>query len=116
MKVQVELNNLVTNDRLIRSDCLYYVQNLKDPLHILRKKQQRAISDEMILIAIFYGLKKRTYQDWSYTITDRSLRGTPYEKFLDRLRGLTVIGNWEDKEFHMITSYWDFIVKQRKRY
>jgi len=116
LSIKAELAALISNDEKIDASCLQYVVNDKDPLHVERKQQQRAINDDMVLIALFYGSKKRTYQDLAFTITDRSLRGTRYEKYLCKLRGLTIIGNWEDNEFHMRTSFWNFVVKQRKRY
>lgn len=116
MNVRAELAALISEDEKIDTTCLCYVINEKDPLHVERKQQQRAINDDMILIALFYGSKKRTYQDLAYTITDRSLRGTPYEKYMCKLRGLTVIGNWIETKFYIRTSFWNFVVKQRKRY
>jgi len=116
LSIKAKLAALISEDQKIDTDCLCYVVNEKDPLHVQRKKQQRAISTNMILIALFYGIKKRTYQDLAYTITDRSLYGTYYEKYICNLRGLTVIGNWKDNEFYITTSFWNFVVKQRKRY
>ncbi len=116
MKTRAGLAALISCDEKIDTDCLFYSVNDKDPLHVERKQQQRAINDDMVLIALFYGSKKRTYQDLAYTITDRSLRDTPYEKYMCKLRGLTIIGNWHEDKFYMITSFWDFVVKQRKRY
>lgn len=116
MSTKAELAALVFKDKKINTECLDYVINEKDPLHVQRKQQQRAINNTMILIALFYGNKKRTYQDLAYMITDRSLRTTPYEKYICKLRGLTIIGNWIDDKFYLITSYWNFVIKQRKRY
>ena len=110
------LEALVSADPIINEDTIDLFENEKDPLHVERKQQQRAIDNNMILVALHYGRKQRTYQDISYTIVDRSLIGTEYEKFLSKLRGLTIIGRWEGKKFHLITSYWNFLVKSRKRY
>jgi len=116
LSIKAELAALTFLDEKIDVDCLLYVVNDKDPLHVERKQQQRAINDTMVLVALYYGSKKRTYKDLAYTITDRSLRGTPYNKFIGKLRGLTIIGNWDDNKFHLRTSFWNFVVKQRKRY
>jgi len=110
------LQTLVEADPIIKLDSIDILVNEKDPLHVKRKQQQRAIDDNMILIALYYGKKERTYQDISYTIVDRSLLGTDYEKYLSKLRGLTIIGRWDKDMFHLITSYWNFLVKSRKRY
>jgi len=116
MSLDGGLETLVEADPIINSDSIDILVNEKDPLHVERKQQQRAIDDNMILIALYYGRKERTYQDISYTIVDRSLLRTDYEKYLSKLRGLTIIGRWEKDKFHLITSYWNFFVKSRKRY
>lgn len=116
MSLSAGLEELVTSDPAIKHDCVDIIINEKDPLHVERKQQQRGIDDNMILIALHYGRKARTYQDTSYTLLDRSLVGTSYEKYMSKLRGLTIIGRWEDDVFHIITSYWNFLVKSRKRY
>lgn len=116
MTLKTELAVLISEDKKIDTTCLYYFVNEKDPLHVERKQQQRAINNNMILITLFYGIKKRSYQDLAYVITDRSLRNTIYEKYIDKLRGLTIIGCWNNNEFYIRTSFWSFIVKQRKRY
>lgn len=92
------------------------VENPKDPTHLARKQQQRAIKDEHILIALNYGVMKRTFRDRAYTLTDRILMDSPYFKYVDKLRGLTVIGYWKDDVFNVITSYWNYTIKSRKRF
>ena len=116
MSLNAGLEELVSTDSTIKHDSIDVVVNEKDPLHFERKKQQRGIDNNMILIALFYGRKARTYQDISYTILDRCLKNTDYEKHLSKLRGLTIIGKWEENTFHIITSYWNFLVKSKKRY
>lgn len=116
MSINEGLEILVSADPIINTNSIELYQSEKDPLHVARKQQQRAIDNNMVLIALYYGKKQRTYQDMSYTIIDRSLLGTRYEKFLSKLRGLTIIGRWEDNKFILITSYWNFLVKLRKRY
>lgn len=105
----------LTNKKLL--DVKYsYVESSHDPLHILRKQQQRAISDIAVNICLVYGVKKRAIKAWNYTLTDRALKKTRYEPFINSLRGLTIIGNWEKNTFNIITAYWDFSIKNRKRY
>ena len=116
MGINRDIRNLVDEDSTISPNCLIYLYNEKDPTHVDRKKQQRAITDEMILVTLYYGTKKRTYKDISYTLTDRCLRSTQYEKYLDKLRGLTIIGRWENNQFQLITSFWNFSVKSKKRF
>lgn len=116
MNLRAGLEELVLSDSTIKQDVIDVIVNDKDPLHVERKQQQRGIDNNMLLIALFYGRKARTYQDVSYTIIDRNLKGTPYEKFLSKLRGLTIIGRWDGESFNLITSYWNFLVKLRKRY
>jgi hypothetical protein len=111
-----QLGILIASDSKINEIKIHTISNEKDLLHVERKQQQRAISNSMILIALTYGRKTRSFQDLSYALLDRSLLNTPYEKHLDKLRGLTIIGNWDKNEFYIITCYWDFLIKSRKRY
>lgn len=92
------------------------VDNLKDPNHVKRKQQQRAISNQALKVALFYGLKKRTFKDFSSTLYDKSLRGTIYEKYTDKLRGLTVVYRKEVNKYYLITAYWDYKIKASRRF
>lgn len=116
MRDTVELKYIVEQDTEIKHINFEVVENPKDPNHLERKQQQRGIHDVQILIALNYGVKKRTFQNISYTITDRSLMGTTYYNYIDKLRGLTIIGDWEGSCFHIITSFWNFTIKNRKRF
>lgn len=116
MNLNDGLEALVKADSIIKYNSIKILFNEKDPLHVKRRKQQRAIDDNMILIALYYGRKERTHNNISYTIIDRCLMGTEYEKYLSKLRGLTIIGIWENDKFFLITSFWNFIVKSKKRY
>lgn len=111
-----DLRCIVENDPKIVHKDFEIVENPKDPNHLERKQQQRAINEVHILIALNYGVMKRTFRDKAYTLTDRILMDSPYFKYVDKLRGLTVIGYWVDDIFHVITSYWDYTVKSRKRF
>jgi hypothetical protein len=117
VKTHNVIAELVKQDSRIY-ECFEYYVNTNDPLHVERKQQQRGITTSMLLIALYYGKRNRTYQDLSYTVLDKSLKGTIYEKYIDKLRGLTIIGGW-DKErtkFTVITAYWNFVVKSKNRY
>lgn len=116
MKLSEQLHNIIVLDKTIIFKEINIISNDKDIMHVERKKQQRAITNDMILIALFYGKKSRSFQDTSYTVLDRSLFFSAYEKYIDKLRGLTIIGNWCEGEFYIITCYWNFLVKSRKRY
>jgi hypothetical protein len=116
-----ELNILVDSDKHIILKQFTFFENSKDDFHVIRKQQQRAISNNMILIALNYGVKNRSFQDMTYTITDRCLINTKYEKHLSKLRGLTIVGNWDktqvdNNSFIIITCFWNYKVKSRKRY
>lgn len=116
MKTKTCIEELSQHDTKLTSVDYSFVISNHDPLHIERKQQQRAISDVAINICLAYGQKRRAIQAWNYTITDRCLKGTIYEKYIGALRGLTIIGNWEESVFNIITSYWDFKIKSRNRY
>jgi len=74
--------------------------------------QQRAISLEMINLALRLGRSYRSYGAKVYQLTDRSLADTPYQKQTDRLRGLTVVV--QDGEIR--TAYWDRALRKRGRF
>lgn len=116
MKTKKSIKNITSVDSKLQELCYNFIESNHDPLHIERKTQQRAITKEAIEICLAYGKKKRAIKAWNYSITDRSLHNTSYSKFKDSLRGLTIIGNWEQDTFYIITSYWDFNIKNRKRY
>lgn len=117
MSLREELQTLLEEDKSLAYTHFEVIENPRDPNHLERKQQQRAILDEIIILCLNYGIKRRTYQDHSLTLTDRGLFNTPYFKHIDKLRGATIIGHWDDVGvFHVITSYWNFTVKQRKRF
>lgn len=111
-----EIENILKDDLLIINKQLEYFISEKDSTHVIRKQQQRGINTNMILIALNYGYKKRSYQNWSYTLRDKDLLNSKYEKYLSKLRGLTIIGDWKDEVFIIITCFWDYTIKSRKRY
>lgn len=119
MSLNKEINALANLDPLLINKQLEYFVAVKDELHVIRNQQQRAITTNMILIALNYGLRKHSYQDITYTLTDRSLINSKYEKYLSKLRGLTIVGNWDFNNadnFILITCFWNYTIKSRKRY
>lgn len=118
MKTSDLVKELIATDTKIKVKDFYVVVNEKDPNHLERKQQQRAISNDYILIAINYGVKSYTYNDIAYTITDRCLIGTIYEDLIEYLRGVRVVGYWGDNKtrFYVRTALWSFEVKTRKRF
>lgn len=59
--------------------------------HAEERMHQRCIHDEDIAIALWLGEASHSYGDVVYTLTDRCLRGTRWERKADRLRGLAVV-------------------------
>jgi hypothetical protein len=117
MSLKRDIDTLANSDNLITLKQLKHFCNTQDDdTHVERNQQQRGISNNMILIALNYGLKKRSYQDFIYTLTDRNLLSSVYKKHISKLRGLTIVGNWEDSVFVIITCFWDYTIKSRKRY
>jgi hypothetical protein len=95
-------------------DILPY-QNNKDINHLQRRQQQRAITNDMIKIAIAYGVRKFIYGAVTFTLTDQKLSHTPYTKFYDVLRGLRVVCKAAPPNPIIITTYWHIKTKQRVR-
>lgn len=96
-----------------RSKDLRVVRKGKDPFHLERRKETRAICDEAIYIALLYGNYKLDRKAPTYILLDRCLIGTPYEKYLDTLRGLKVVCLRTDRHLAVLTALW--YEKYRKR-
>ena len=94
-----------------------YYQGAKDRNHAQRRQQQRAINNLMIAITLTYGKKQRSHGDFTYTLTDRQLKKSPYAKFIHELRGLKVVCCQKEKSgiFEVITTYWNTKVIRRAR-
>lgn len=88
----------------------------KDLDHVSRRQQQRAISDEMLRIALLYGRKTYNRGAVIYTLSDRTLEKTPYLKFTHTLRGLRVICKQGVPYPLVLTAYWHHETKHRARY
>lgn len=116
MNTQKQLNQIFQSD-----ENKYKVGSLKqkfrfqDPEHTQRRKQQRAINETMMKIALLYGEKDFHGNDIRVTILDKNLRNTIYAKFIDKLRGLRVIWKGELNNPEIITVYWDFKTKATSR-
>lgn len=77
-----------------------------DPDHTQRRMQQRAIAAEMIQVALLYGKCEHYCHATTYTLLDKSLKNTPYQRFLDKLRGLRVIAQQRPNGLEVTSVYW----------
>lgn len=114
------LKSIILEDERIKKIKSYQVlEKPKDPSHFERRKQQRAITEEMISLCIAYGQMKRVRKAITYSILDKSLIGTPYIKYIESLRGLRVVLDLMDdnsNELGILTVYWlDKVKKKPKR-
>lgn len=89
-------------------------QNKKDENHMCRRLQQRAISWGMVKVAITYGRFQYFSHAKTWTLLDKNLRFTPYEKFMDKLRGLRIIAenNSLYDTLQLSTAYWAFDLRK----
>lgn len=94
---------------------LQFRQPQKDINHAQRRKQQRAINEDMIKIALLYGRKHHHQGAVIFTLSDRNLQKTPYAKFADFLRGLRVICEQKPSQIQIVTVMWHFETKLRVR-
>jgi Domain of unknown function (DUF4258) len=78
----------------------------RDPNHAQRRMQQRAISEEMIAVALLYGREEYHTHAKTFTILDKTLKNTPYSKFVDKLRGLRVIAIETAEGLNVTSVYW----------
>jgi hypothetical protein len=110
MSKQTQIYRIVQAD-----DNISKLGPLTESKHSKQRKQQRAINDDMIKIALTYGRKEYSEGALRYTLTDRSLNHTPYAKLMDALRGLRVVCSQEFPTPEIITAYWHNETKQRVR-
>ncbi|MGB3692690.1 MAG: hypothetical protein WA865_03235 [Spirulinaceae cyanobacterium] len=87
----------------------------QDKNHLQRRKQQRAIDEAMIKVALLYGRKHFHKGATVFTLNDRSLRYTPYSRFTDALRGLRVVCFGGLPNPRILTTYWHLDTKKRVR-
>ena len=111
----LQFKDIVRQDTaLAQIGTLLLFNNHQDPAHLQRRKQQRAISDDMLQLAVAYGTQRNFNQGAiAFTLTDRSLHKTAYRKFVDRLRGLTVICHRTLQGYEVHTAYWDYKIKSK---
>src|SRR5690348_11776331 len=87
----------------------------KDSNHLQRRQQQRAINNAMILVALMYGRRRFHKGAMIFTLCDRILEHTPYAKFSDVLRGLTVVCVADSSTPEILTAYWHEDTRRRVR-
>lgn len=78
--------------------------------HARTRMQQRGIRHEMVDIALRYGYLRYSHGSEVYELRDRSLVGTPYERFTERLRGLAVVMTADGE---VRTVKWVFHLRRR---
>jgi len=91
-----------------------FAKHLKDPNHAQRRQQQRAITNTMITIALAHGKKDHNHGAVRYILTDRCLQNSPYCRFTDTLRGLTVVAYPDRQQLTVITTYWNRLIRAYK--
>ena len=115
VKFQKQLNQLISSDDLIHDLPKIEVFSLaKDHNHFNRRLQQRAINWDMIRLAIAYGKFQYHSQAKTWTLLDKSLKYTAYERFSDKLRGLRIIAaNYScDDTLKLSTAYWAYDLRR----
>lgn len=89
-----QLKQLIeTDEKVISTKHFKVLRKDNDPTHFERRQQQRAISEELISLCLAYGEKKRIRGALTFTILDKNIKRTPYEKYLSDIRGLRVVLN-----------------------
>jgi hypothetical protein len=115
MNFQKKLSQLISYDDVIKTLPqveIYY--SLKDCNHFHRRLQQRAISWDMIKLAIAYGKFQYFSHAKTWTLLDKNLTYTPYFRFVDKLRGLRIIANnySSDETLKLSTAYWAYDLRR----
>jgi hypothetical protein len=115
MKFQKQLSQIVNSDDSIAdSPDIQIFSYGKDSNHFSRRLQQRAINWDMIRVAIAYGSFQHYDRTQIWTLLDKNLQFTPYERFMDKLRGLRIIANSYagDDSLRPITAYWKYDLRR----
>ncbi|MEE3716582.1 hypothetical protein V2H45_07485 [Tumidithrix elongata RA019] len=117
MNTHQQIQQIATTDaQLDRAIAFTPIRKSKDLNHLQRRQQQRAISNDMIRVAIAYGQKHFDRRGAIvYTLGDRQLKQSPYARFTDTLRGLQVICLQGLSTPQILTTYWNFDTKRRVR-
>jgi hypothetical protein len=115
MKFQKQLSQLISSDDIIKTlPQIEIFYSAKDHNHFNRRLQQRAINWDMIRLAIAYGKFQYHSQAKTWTLLDKNLKYTLYERFIDRLRGLRIIAAnyYEDETIKLSTAYWAYDLRR----
>lgn len=115
MKFQKELSQLINSDDIIKTlPKIEIFSCAKDHNHFNRPLQQRAINWDMIKLAIAYGKFQYHSGATTWTLLDKSLKYTPYARFIDKLRGLRIIAaNYSyDDTLKLSTAYWTYDLRR----
>jgi hypothetical protein len=117
MNTHKQIQQIAANDDRLTSKVDFTpICKSKDLNHLQRRQQQRAISNDMIQIAITYGQKRFDHHGATiYTLSDRLLKYSPYAKLTNALRGLQVICFQNLNSYQILTTYWNFTTKRRVR-
>jgi len=117
MNTHKQIQQIAANDDRLTSKVDFTpICKSKDHNHLQRRQQQRAITSEMMQIAIAYGQKHYDHRGATiYTLRDRQLKYSPYAKFTNALRGLQVICILGQPTLRVITTCWHFDTKQSLR-
>ena len=117
MNTHKQIQQIAATDELLdQAIALTPIRNPKDHNHLQRRQQQRAISNDMIRVAIAYGQQRSDrHGAIVYTLSDRQLKTSPYAKFTDTLRGLQVICLQDLQTLQILTTYWNFDSKRKAR-
>jgi len=109
-----QFKQLVNTDEKVVRGKLPVLQKSNDPDHYERRKQQRAITEQMVTLCLSYGEKKRIRGALTYTILDKNLKDTRYQKYLSELRGLRVVLNkLNEDSLGIHTVYWVDSVRKK---
>jgi hypothetical protein len=116
MDTHKHIESLVLADGKIKQTKRFLTAyRVKDRNHLQRRQQQRAISDSMIEVALMYGKKRYNQGALLYTLSDRTLKQSPYAQLTDKLRGLTVVCVQGCETPHVLTAYWHKAICRRVR-
>jgi hypothetical protein len=115
MNTHKQIQQIAATDELL-DQAIAPIRKPKDLNHLQRRQQQRAISNDMIRVAIAYGQQRSDrHGAIVYTLSDRQLKTSPYAKFTDTLRGLQVICLQDFQTLQILTTYWNFDSKRKAR-
>jgi hypothetical protein len=115
MKLNKKLYRLTQLDRKVQNlPSIKVYSRAKDSNHFVRRLQQRAISWNMIKLAIAHGEFQYHSHAKTWTLLDKNLQFTPYRKYIDKLRGLRIIAlnNSSQNILLLTTAYWSYDLKK----